>query len=302
MGKVLFPFGISVLLAVLFQLVGTNKNNYQNDLFVENSAFSEDEIESLKYYNNFNSPIKDLDTDSLKVLVNDKRVISLKDSAGFRGQFLSSGQDQVNYKFLKTDINRVESRLFKNIESKSGYIALKSLLPGTYPYFMKEMEQLAGIKGLDTLYLDLRNNSAGVEIEAVKIANQLIFDSEVELISEVFMNGTVNTIKSRGKVFYPLKHIYVIADSTTKQTAETLIRMLMKRPGVNIYGSKTYGDQTIRRDFPLSSGKIASIVVGYLCDGCGKVDPYYDLNKLNPITPDKNMSTANLDALLKSKY
>ena len=179
---------------------------------------------------------------------------------------------------------------------------MKAIRNGAYQSFMKGMERLAGFSGYDTLYLDLRNCSSGLDQEVTKIANQLVYDADVMMMKEMFFNGTINKINSRGKVFFPLKKIIILVNEQTSGVSELLIRMIQKGSQVEILGKPTVGAQLIMRFFPLSNGKYLFFPIGYYCNDCEKVDQKYDQKKLNPILPNINLSDIKMDLLLKQKF
>ncbi len=302
--KNLIPFGVSILLFFLFQLFNLGQITTKSDGKKKtNEALQILEIN--RYVNEFNPFLSEelmkdkvsIDTNSL--IKNNIRIVNAnqyKNWIGINANINATGKDIViDSSILNLGVPKVSS-------SKARYIKLKAIRYGAYQSFMKGMERLAGQDGFDTLYLDLRHCSIGFDQEAIKIANQLVYDADVLLMKEMFFNGTVNKINSRGKIFFPIKKIILLINDRTSGVSEFMIRMLQKGSKVDILGTPSAGTQLIMRFFPLSTGKYIFFPIGYYCNDCEKVDQKYDQKKLNSILPNVRLSDLNMDSLLIQKF
>ena len=298
------PLGVSLLFVILFQLFNNNTiESKQSGNKITNEALQTIEVKGfLGEFNPFLS----------QELLRDK--VSINSDSSMIGSISIVNADQYRKWIGKINITNATSKdtiidssilnfsTPNSTISKARYIKLKAVRNGAYQSFMKGMERLAGHSGYDTLYLDLRNCSSGLDQEAIKIANQLVYDADVMMMKEMFFNGTINKINSRGKVFFPLKKIFILVNEQTSGVSELLIRMIQKGSQVEILGKPTVGAHLIMRFFPLSNGKYLFFPIGYYCNDCEKVDQKYDQRKLNPILPNINLSDIKMDSLLKQKF
>ncbi len=304
MRNILFPFCISVILFLIFQLIDISDFHEKSYVREKKNVSNNDVVEINRYFKNFNNhsllnsppdklPITEAMTGSNKVYLVD---------AGDYAQWITIGKGLDSTNLIKDSNIVALIRYKKRPTDKIGYIHLKNLSWGSYRYFMESMEHCAGKDGFDTLYLDLRDCPNGVDAEAIKIANQLVYNSGIVLMKEMFFNGTVNTITSRGKVFFPLKKINILINSHTSGVPEMLIKMLDNGSEISIMGQKTKGDNLIKRFFPLSSGNYAFIPIGYYCEDCKTHDVHYDQAQLHPILPSKMWKDEQLDSIINSKF
>lgn len=262
----LYPFVISLVLIGVIQLIGINKNNYTNDIFIEKNTNNPIRKELIAYTANFNPALMDsiaygrIDeaSDTLDqvgpVIVREelyKRFFrpQVEDGSGIGSEMIDSA---VIGAFGKLAVSG----------GKTVYIQLKNFGNPAYTSFMSVMEKLAGNLGIDTLYLDLRNCGNGVDIEVAKIANQFFFQKGVLMMEADFFNGSKDIYNSTGKVFFPVKHINVLINEKVSGVAILLARILKNNGITTIVGDVKHTIPPVVRHFPLSDGNYFRMPVG----------------------------------------
>lgn len=303
MRNILYPFGISVILVLIFQLFNITDFNEKTKIINEVEGQNNDLPEINRYLNNFNNKVQisiKPEIQPISEVFTGMQTAGLINSNDF-AQFFSIGKGNDTNLLKDPDISWMIRHKLK-ISDKTGYIKLSQIKRGSYQSFMRSMELHAGKTGFDTLYLDLRDCNMGDDREAVMIANQLVFDSDITLMKEMFFNGSVNTIKSRGKVFFPLKKIIILTNTVTSGVAEMLIRMLKTGVNTTIIGANTGGNSLIKRFYPLTSGHYVYLTIGYYCRECEEPDSAYDQTKLRPVIPEIKMDKDQINELLNAKF
>ncbi|MBK9022569.1 MAG: hypothetical protein IPL69_00910 [Saprospiraceae bacterium] len=183
------PLGVSLLFVILFQLFNNSTiESNQSGNKITNEALQTIEVKGfLGEFNPFLS----------QELLRDK--VSINSDSSMIGSISIVNADQYRKWIGKINIANATSKdtiidssiltfgTPNSTISKARYIKLKAIRNGAYQSFMKGMERLAGYSGYDTLYLDLRNCSAGLDQEAIKIANQLVYDADVMMMKEMFL-------------------------------------------------------------------------------------------------------------------
>lgn len=303
MRNTLFPFGISVILVLLFQLFNNTCFIGKTIEFKETESPDNELIEINRYLNNFNKTVQLSNKPEIQPIgkvftgLRTVGIVTLNDYA----QFFSIRKGNDTNLIKDPDISEMIRHKIK-ISDKTGYIRMDHMRRGAYQAFMKAMELHAGKAGFDSLYLDLRGCNTGDDREAIMIANQLVFDSDILLMKEMFFNGSVNSIKSRGKVFFPLKKIIILSDSASSGIAEMLIRMLKNGSNVTVLGQNTAGNSLIKRFYPLSSGNYAFLTIGYYCTECEEPDLKYNQTALTPVIPDLKKDENQMNQMLNSAF
>jgi|GEM_PF-1559644 len=266
MGKVLYPFAVSVILFILLQFFHFNTKNQENGVFIRNSVEEGVEKEINAYIRNFNPGLAGhaLPTEKLT----EHSPTSLNEIQIIPGSVYQSSFRYLPNPALENHKDVVDAKIIprygltKLPGQKTGMIVISSFNTLAYISFMNAMESMAGTSGIDTLVIDLRGCREGVDAEAIKIANQLIFDENTPMVEEVYFNGTTNLVKSSGKVFFPVKKIYILINKNTAGIPVFFTRILKRTGLTQVLGSYSGEDPLLVRYFPLSDGRYLWLPVG----------------------------------------
>ncbi len=300
MHKYLFPFAISAVFVAVLQLTNYGINIVKNPVLLNKNENSDATDEIYKYLVRFNPALADtlnLSLISTSFSSNNFNQVEIIDAKSFAENFriMPNPAAEADNKHIKPDI--IDNyRIVSDEKTRVGYISVKSLKTMAYASFMTTMETLAGKQGLDTLYIDLRRCSDGLDVEVVKIANQFFVSEGVRMLEEYFFNGNKNDFKSTGKFFFPVKHIYLMVGKNTGPMPILLCSMLTVTGYSSILGGKTQAVPPIVRYFPLSDGRYVRLPVGTYRFYSKENDAF--IPALTPPIIDRQLDSIQLEMLI----
>lgn len=266
MKKYVFPFFISAVLVVLLQFLNFNQNIGNNGNTVNKNRADIEFTEISSYIRHFNPNLLDsLDLLQVKKHQNseDYNQVSIIPGKFYDEHYkvFPGGSITADNIHIRPEI--IDKYLILSSKTKnSGYIHIKSLKSMAYPSFMTAMEKIAGKKGIDTLYIDLRHCREGVDDEAVKIANQFFLREDVLMLEEYFYNNNKNEFNSTGKTFFPVNQLYVLIDTTSGPIAILMAKILSGADNTVISGDRSLNLSPIVRYFPLRNGNYVRMPIG----------------------------------------
>jgi len=177
-------------------------------------------------------------------------------------------------------INSITSKVYKEKNKKIGYIEINIFSNTTYKQFKEELKKLE-TKKIDSLIIDVRNNSGGHLTTAVNIMS-LFLDSK-HLIYQTETKGKTEKYYSKGKETkkYP---IVVLQNNNSASASEMLSATLKEEYGATIIGETSYGKGTVQELKKLTDGTEYKITTKKWLTPKGNW-----INKKG-ITPDINIS------------
>lgn len=154
---------------------------------------------------------------------------------------------------LKRDtvtIPSVASELFERDQKKIGYIYFNIFSNTTYEQFQKHLQELEN-KGMQSLIIDVRENSGGHLTTAINILS-LFLDSK-QVIYQIEKKGEVVKYYSTGqeKKTYP---IVVLQNENSASASELLSAAFQESYGATIIGETSYGKGTVQELVGLDNG------------------------------------------------
>ncbi|MBI3910742.1 MAG: PDZ domain-containing protein [Armatimonadetes bacterium] len=181
-----------------------------------------------------------------------------------------------------TEVTPIEER---RINGTTGYVRLLILNDATAKALEKILATYA-TQGVKNLVLDLRQSPGGKLQAAVQIASLLISDGTMAILKE--------RDKDRKEVLRPLRTrgsrpgirpagLTVMVDGGTTGASELLAAALRDNLGVQLVGSKTFGDGTLQEIVELDNGSALSITRAYVLTA--KARASYDGRGLTPNGP-----------------
>lgn len=154
---------------------------------------------------------------------------------------------------LKRDtvtIPSVASELFERDQKKIGYIYFNIFSNTTYEQFQKHLQELEK-KGMQSLIIDVRENSGGHLTTAINILS-LFLDSK-QVIYQIEKKGEVVKYYSTGKEkkTYP---IVILQNENSASASELLSAAFQESYGAKIIGETSYGKGTVQELIGLDNG------------------------------------------------
>lgn len=150
----------------------------------------------------------------------------------------------------KVIIKSVASKIIEKENHKIGYIYISVFSNSTSAQFKEELANLENEK-IDSLIIDVRENSGGHLTTAVSILSQFLDSSHV--IYQIEKNGMKTKYYSNGTKTktYP---IIVLQNSNSASASELLSVSLKEEYGAIIIGETSYGKGTVQEVVSLSNG------------------------------------------------
>lgn len=162
------------------------------------------------------------------------------------------GEEELSITVNKTtvEIPSVSAKVFEQNGKKVGYIYLSIFSNTTHTQFQKELNTLEE-KGIDSLIIDVRENSGGHLTTAVAIVSQ--FMDQTKVIYQTELKGKATKYYSEGKEIkkYP---IVVLQNRNSASASELLSGALKESYGATIIGTTSYGKGTVQSLVKLENG------------------------------------------------
>lgn len=155
-----------------------------------------------------------------------------------------------NVSFGKVYVPLVKTERFNYDNVNIGYIELSSFAKKAYDQFNSGLLALED-KGIDSLIIDLRDNSGGYLSTASDIMELFLGKDEVMYYLEKKDEKKVYKDKTSDKRSYP---IVVIIDSKSASAAEIMTLALKDSYGCKVVGAKSFGKGTVQNTKQLSDG------------------------------------------------
>ena len=186
--------------------------------------------------------------------VNPSEVASMikKDEDGKVDVVVKRGEEEktFNISLKEVDIESVETEVFEQNGKKIGYIKLSVFASNTYQQFERKLLELEG-KKIDSLIIDVRDNSGGYLSSVTDIAS--LFLSKSKIVYQLDTKGIVEQIyaNSNTKREYD---IVVLTNKASASASEILAGALQESYGAKVIGTNTFGKGTVQAAYKLKSG------------------------------------------------
>jgi len=211
-----------------------------------------------------NSPAKDagLKKGDLFLKVNDEDVTSQspsyvsnlikKDKTKEVTVVIKRGDEEKTFTLSLKEVNieSVDTQVFESNGKKIGYIKLSIFASNTYQQFERKLLELEG-KKIDSLIIDVRDNSGGYLSSVTDIAS--LFLSKSKIVYQLDTKGIVEQVyaKSNTKREYD---IVVLTNKASASASEILAGALQESYGAKVIGTNTFGKGTVQAAYKLKSG------------------------------------------------
>lgn len=150
----------------------------------------------------------------------------------------------------KIEIQSVYTEVFKENGKNTGYLAISAFNRNTATQFTDKYNELKK-ENIDSLIIDVRDNSGGHLPVAKEIAN--MFLNKGDVIYRLDTKGSVTLENATGKRVVDLP-VVVLVNGGTASAAEILTAAIKENLDADVVGEKTYGKGTVQRVHTLSTG------------------------------------------------
>ena len=183
----------------------------------------------------------------------------------------------------KIDIESVGSIVHSENNKKVGIIKIVSFSSNTYSQFLQNYKELEK-EGIDSLIIDVRDNSGGYLSTAQSIASHFV-DKGTLLYMKTNGKTTEKTFSEIDKdITVP---IVLLINQNTASSAEVFVTSLYENLNIDIVGVTSYGKGTVQKLITLNNGAVLKYTVyewltskGNKIDGIG-VNPTKEVKQNN---------------------
>ena len=194
------------------------------------------------------------------------------------------------------ELKSVESKIIENNNKNIGYIQISIFASNTYNQFKEQLESLEKDE-IDSLIIDLRNNSGGHLKEVTKILN--LFLDKQNVIYQLQKDDESVKYYSKGNKNkeYP---IIFLSNNATASASEVFIISLKENLGAKVVGTKTFGKGTVQELIQLENGDQYKITTkkwlspqGVWLNETGGIEPDVNVNLNSDYLKNPNDSNDN---------
>lgn len=189
----------------------------------------------------------------------------------------------------------LENIEFDNIYSqkigRTGIIRIENFHLFTHMEFVVNSEFIEP-QTIDTLIIDLRDNSGGLLRDCLSIADEFI-DDEILLISRISRKDTLYTFSEYGGVWKDIKHIIILQNSSSASASEVLASILQKDKGAVVIGDTSYGKGLVQTVLDFEDKIFIVTSSEYFTLGTNKI---HEIG----VIPDKSLKDMNFEELPKN--
>lgn len=206
----------------------------------------------------------------------------------------------ISLKLKRGDENIDLHLMLENIEfdniysqkiSRTGIIRIENFHLFTHMEFVVNSEFIEP-QTIDTLIIDLRDNSGGLLRDCLSIADEFI-DDEILLISRISRKDTLYTFSEYGGVWKDIKHIIVLQNSSSASASEVLASILQKNKGAIVIGDTSYGKGLVQTVLDFEDKIFIVTSSEYFTLGKNKI---HEIG----VIPDKSLKDMNFEELPKN--
>lgn len=186
-------------------------------------------------------------------------------------------KEEIEFEVTRSNIN-IPSVYSEIVEKTNiGYMYITTFSNTTYDQFSKQLSELEK-NGINSLIIDLRNNSGGYLISAKQISSLFLENGKVIYSLEDKSGKTSYKDETKEHREYP---IVVIVNGSSASAAEILAAALHDSYGAAIVGHKSYGKGKVQQTKSLKNGSMIKYTSakwlrpnGECVDGIG-IEPDY---------------------------
>lgn len=175
----------------------------------------------------------------------------------FRVKYLRNNKEyEVTLKRKVVTINSVVSKEYGNV----GYIQLQTFSATTSKQVKAKINSFGN--NIDSIVIDLRNNTGGYLSAAYEIADYFVPKGKV-IYQLKDKNSKISKYNAKSGVLKSFKGISVIINEYSASASEVLALALKESANATLIGVKSYGKGTVQEKDVLSSGAMVKYTTAY---------------------------------------
>lgn len=144
----------------------------------------------------------------------------------------------------------ITTEIYEENNHKIGYLSISKFSDTVEDQFVDEFNKLKS-ESIDSLLLDLRNNTGGYLKGATKIAS--VFLEKGKVIYSLESKLSKETTKDETEESQDIK-VYILINSGTASASEVLTAALKESYGATVIGAKSFGKGKVQKTSNLSDG------------------------------------------------
>lgn len=153
-------------------------------------------------------------------------------------------------------IDSVKSKIYDN----TGYINITTFSATTYEQVVKKLDSFD--KNIDSIVLDLRNNTGGYLDAAYKVSE--LFVKKGKIVYQLKnKEGQITKFEAKSGPYRHFNNIAIIINETTASASEILALALKESANAKIVGVKSFGKGTVQETSKLTSGSMVKYTTAY---------------------------------------
>lgn len=147
------------------------------------------------------------------------------------------------------------------IDERTGYLKIDRFSRPTPDEFIRTVDDLKG-RGMQRLVVDLRGNRGGVVESAARVADEMLGDAGLTIVSvEGRASGTNRTLRTQTGGILSQSPVTLLVDGNTASASEILAGALQDHDRALLVGRRTFGKGLVQEGFPLNDGSLLDLTV-----------------------------------------
>lgn len=165
------------------------------------------------------------------------------------------------------------------LDKNTGYIKINRFAETTYDEFKDSLKQLKN-KGISALVIDLRDNGGGYLEKAIEIADDLLQDKQLIVVTKNKKNVEDKAYASSKGMFEKGK-VYILQNENSASASEILAGAIQDNDRGLIVGRRSFGKGLVQKEMPLGDGSAVRLTVAryYTPSGRSIQKPYSEGNE-----------------------
>ncbi len=168
---------------------------------------------------------------------------------------------------------------YYKVNDTLGYIRMNRFAETTHKEFISAMEELEK-EGINSLVLDLRNNTGGLLHIGIRIADEFLHRDKMIVFTKNNRQEIDETYSTDGGIFED-KAVFVLVNEQTASASEIVAGALQDNDRGVIVGRRTFGKGLVQSEMPLPDGSAVRLTTAryYTPTGRSIQKPYNQRNK-----------------------
>jgi len=147
------------------------------------------------------------------------------------------------------------------LDDQTGYLKISRFAQSTPDEFVRAVNDLKH-RGMTRLVIDLRGNTGGVLEAATRVADELLGEAGLPLVSvEGRASGTSRTLHTQTGGILPEAPVTLLVDGNTASASEILAGALQDHDRALLVGRRTFGKGLVQKAFSLPDGSLLNLTV-----------------------------------------